>query len=59
MMGRKHDNKMTSRSNTTVNKGLLQKVTKSSIYQAIEKKARRLFRVEKALHHDQSVRKKE
>ncbi len=58
-MGRKHDNKMTFRSNTTVNKAYLENVTKNVNYQASEKKARKLHEVEKRLMHDQSMRKKE
>ena len=59
IMARKHDNKMTSRANTTVNKGFMEKVTKSKGYQANEKKLRFFTRLEKFFSRDHSNRKKE
>ncbi|MBI5073329.1 hypothetical protein HZA99_05930 [Candidatus Woesearchaeota archaeon] len=50
---------MSSRSNTTVNKAYMEKVTKSANYQASEKKARQMHEVEKHMMHDQTMRKKE
>ena len=58
-MARMHDNSMNSRKNTTVNKALMEKVTKNAVYQHNEKKARRFEQYEKHFMHDQSVRKKE
>ena len=58
-MGRKHENKMTSRANTTVNKGHMEKVTKSKNYQQGEKKLRIFERLEKFFSRDHSNRKKE
>lgn len=59
IMARKHDNKMTSRSNTTVNKAYLEKVTKNAGYQANEKKSRQFQNVEKQMLKDRSIRSKE
>ncbi len=58
-MARKHDNKMTSRANTTVNKGQMESVTKSKNYQQGEKKFRIFERLEKFFSRDHSNRKKE
>lgn len=58
-MARKHDNKMTSRSGTTVNKAYLEKVTKNAGYQANEKKSRQLQDIEKQMLKDHSIRSKE
>ncbi len=58
-MARKHDNRMTSRSNTTVNKAYLEKVTKSVVFQANEKKAHQFEKIERQIRKDHSVRSKE
>lgn len=58
-MARKHENKMTSRANTTVNKGQMEKVTKNKGYQQNEKKLRLFERLEKFFSRDHSSRKKE
>jgi hypothetical protein len=58
-MARKHDNKMTNRGGTTVNKAYLEKVTKSKGYQQNEKKLRLFDRLEKFFSRDHSNRKKE
>ena len=58
-MARKHDNKMTSRGGTTVNKAYLEKVTKSVGFQANEKKSRQFQDVEKQMLKDHSIRSKE
>ncbi len=58
-MARKHDNNMSSRNNTTVNKAYMENGAKNANLQTSEKKARMLHDVEKHLMHDQSMRKKE
>ncbi len=58
-MARKHENKMTSRGNMTVNKGQMEKVTKNKGFQQTEKKLRLFERLEKFFSRDHSNRKKE
>ena len=58
-MARKHDNKMTSRGGTTVNKAHLENVTKNAGYQANEKKSRQFQNIEKHMLKDHSMRSKE
>ena len=58
-MARKHENKMTSRGNQTVNKGQMEKVTKNKGFQQSEKKFRIFERLEKFFSRDHSNRKKE
>lgn len=56
---RKHDNPMNNKKNMTYNKAYMEKVTKSTVYRANERKYRQDVAVEKHLMHDQSMRKKE
>lgn len=58
-MARKHDSPMSNKKNLTVNKAFLEKVTKSTVYRANERKYRQSQKAERHLLRDQSLRKKE